>query len=109
MMQAFVLATLDCTPQSASPSSTEDLAATISRRAVEAYAVPDTYVLLDAQSAHFAGMIWALSESKRPQVNGPIWITKDEFGVQASSAPSKHPHLPVLINSEGTFLIQFPS
>lgn len=109
MMQAFVLAALDCAPQSASSSSTEDLAATISRRAIEAYAVPESYGLLDAQSAHFARMICALPESKRTQVNGPIWITKDEFGVQTSSALSKHPRLPVLINSEGTFLIQFPS
>jgi hypothetical protein len=109
MMQAFVLATIDIAPQTTNHSSIEDLAAAISRRVVEAYAVPADYSLLQEASQGVAKMLKELPESKRNQVNGPIWIAKEEFQSTLSEALSKHSRLPVLIGLESTFLIQFPS
>jgi hypothetical protein len=109
MMHAFILATLDSAQQLESSFSLQGLTTAISRRAVEAYAVPDNYHSLAAQSSQFAEMVAALPESRKTQVNGPIWVAGDEFGTQAAGALAKHPRLPVLINREGTFLIKFPS
>jgi hypothetical protein len=53
-------------------------------------------------------MIMALPELRRSQVNGPVWVASEEFHRQAASAMSRHPRLPILINSEGTVQIQFP-
>jgi hypothetical protein len=109
MMQAFILATLDSAQQSAGLFSLQSLTTAISRRAVEAYAVPDNYHSLAAQSSQFAEMAVALPESWKARVNGPIWVAGDEFVLQTAGALARHPRFPVLINSEGTFLIQVPS
>jgi len=109
MMQAFILGTLDSAQQSSNLSSQQSLADSIARRVVEAYAVPRSYPALNGQSSEFASMVMVLPELRRSQVNGPVWVASEEFSRQATSALSRHPHLPILINSEGTFQIQFPS
>ena len=109
MMHAFILATLDSAQQPAGSLLLQELTMAISRRAVEAYAVPENYHSLAGQSSQFAEMIVALPESMKTQVNGPIWVADDEFRSHAAGALARHPRLPVLINSEGTLLIQFPS
>jgi hypothetical protein len=109
MMQAFILGTLDSVPQSSNLSSQQSLADSIARRVVEACAVPRNYPVLSGQSSEFASMIMVLPELRRSQVNGPVWVASEEFRRQAASALSRHLHLPILINKEGTVQIQFPS
>ena len=109
MMQAFILGTLDSAQQASNLSSQQALADSISRRVVEAYAVPSGYHALNRQSAEFASIIMALPEPRRSQVNGPLWVASEEFHRQEASALSRHPHLPILINSEGTVQIRFPN
>lgn len=109
MMQAFILGTLDSVQESSNLSSQQSLADSIARRVVEAYAVPSSYQALNRQSSECASMIMALPEPRRSQVNGPVWVANEEFYRQAASAMSRHPHLPILINSEGTVQLQFTS
>jgi hypothetical protein len=107
-MQPFVLATLDSASASVSAVSVEEIAGTISQRAVEAYAVPTNYRSLRADSTEFAEMVVALPGIRRAGLNGPVWMARDYFNSQRPHALASHPRLPVMVNSEGTLLIQFP-
>jgi hypothetical protein len=108
MMQAFVLATLDSAPASASAVSAEEIAGTISQRAVEAYAVPASYRSLQSQAMGFAEILLALPSIKRAELNGPVWMARDDFDSQRPLAIVSHPRLPVMVTSGGTLLFQFP-
>jgi hypothetical protein len=109
MVQAFVLASMDVASQAPHQHSIEGLTAAISNRAIEAYAVPVGYRLIQSQSRDFAELLQMLPEDKRGQLNGPVWIGKEEFRNVAPHAMSKHPKLPVLISKESTVLLLFPS
>ena len=109
MMQAFILGTLDSAQQASNLSSQQALADSIARRVVEAYAVPSGYPALNQQSTEFASIIMALPEPRRSQINGPVWVASEGFHRQQASALSRHPRLPILINSDGTLQIRSPN
>lgn len=109
MMQAFVLATLDSAAASVSAVSVEEIAGTISQRAVEAYAVPANCRSLRADSTEFAQMVLTLPSIRRAELNGPVWIPERDFDSQRPLALAGHARLQVMVNSESTLLIQFPS
>jgi hypothetical protein len=108
MMQAFVLATLDSAPTSDKAASVEEIAGRISQRAVEAYAVPANYRSLQADSTEFAEIVFALPGTRRAGLNGPVWMARGDFDNQRPLALASHPRLPVMVNSEGTLVTQFP-
>jgi hypothetical protein len=108
IMQAFVLATLDCAPASVTAAAVEEIAGMISQRAVEAYAVPANYRTLQAESMEFAEMVLALPSIRRAELNGPVWIVQGDFDSLRPLALASHARLPVMVNSEVTLLIQFP-
>jgi hypothetical protein len=74
---------------------------------VETYAVPADYRRLNTEAQGFSEMLQMLSDDKRRQMNGPLWVTPAEFRAAESNALSKHPRLEILVNQNCTVLLKF--
>jgi hypothetical protein len=96
MVLAFLLATIDAAPN-ASPAN---LKAAIQAQAFAEYAVPPDYAHSDIIADGFVDMLSQIPEADWPQINGPLWLSKEKFDTQSAAAIAQHPEYKIVVTSQ---------
>jgi hypothetical protein len=105
MVQAFTLALIDVA--NANPILGEgELAAAISRHAVNTYAIPTTFGNLNRYAEEFSAVLQQLSKADREVLSGSVWTGADDFIAAEASAVARHPSLNILVDQTRTVLLK---
>ncbi|TPW23431.1 hypothetical protein FH712_10060 [Marinobacter nauticus] len=98
MVLAFLLATVDVAPN-VSPAT---LKGAIQSQAVAAYAVPPDYAHSEKITDGFVNMLSHIPETEWSRINGPLWLSQEQFDVQSVDAIAQHSEYKIVITSQYT-------
>jgi hypothetical protein len=104
MVQAFTLASIDAA--TAEEPLDGNWANAISKRAIDTYAVPPNFHLLSQHAQDFGRMLEQVPVPQRKMLNGPVWVSKEQFNNAETGALAKHPAVDVLVDGRGTVILR---
>jgi hypothetical protein len=104
MIQAFTLASIDVAEDTG--LSGGDQAKAIAQRAVETYAVPQEFNLLNRHALDFSEMLGQVPKQGLHFLNGPVWVTAEQYRAAEPGALAKHPSFDIMVDQRSTVLLR---
>lgn len=104
MVQAFTLASIDAATEEEPLDG--NWANAISKRAIDTYAVPANFRLLSQHAQDFGRMLEQVPAPQRKMLNGPVWVSKEQFNNAETGALAKHPSADVLVDARSTVILR---
>lgn len=104
MVQAFTLASIDAATEEEPLDG--NWSNTISKRAIDTYAVPQNFGSLSQYAQDFGRMLEQVPVPQRKMLNGPVWVSKEQFDNAETTALAKHPSADVLVDNGSTVILR---